>query len=70
MEFAPDGQTLAVAQSNRAVTLMDIRTMEISDQFEKQRSRILSVSFNTAGDRLVSVSEDRTVVIAPVAINE
>jgi WD40 repeat protein len=70
MEFAPDGQTLAIAQSNRGVTLMDVRNMEVSDRFEKQRSRILSVSLNTAADRLVSVSEDKTVVIVPIVVNE
>jgi WD40 repeat protein len=70
MEFAPDGQVLAIAQSNRGVTLMDIRTMEPGDRFEKQRSRILSVSFDTTGSRLVSVSEDKTVVIAHVSVNE
>jgi hypothetical protein len=70
LEFSPDGQTLAIAQSNRAVSLFDVRKMEVVDRFEKQRSRVLSISFCPEGDRIVAISEDKTVVIARLEIKQ
>jgi WD40 repeat protein len=69
LEFSPDGQTLAIAQSNRGVILLDVRTISVLDRFEKQRSRILSISFSPPGDKIMSISEDKTVVIVPLTIN-
>jgi WD40 repeat protein len=63
MEFSPDGQTLAIAASNKKVYLMNMATRSVTDSIEPQRSRILSVSFNQAANRLVSVSEDKTVAL-------
>jgi WD40 repeat protein len=70
LEFSPDGYTVAVGQSNRGVSLLDARVMEVVDRFEKQRSRVLSVSFSPEGDRIVAVSEDKTVVVVPLEIKD
>ncbi|KAH0788113.1 WD-40 repeat-containing protein [Histomonas meleagridis] len=66
MEFTQDGYTLAIASSDRTIRLMDMRTKTISDELKPQRSRILSVSFNNASTKLVSISEDQTAIIANV----
>jgi WD40 repeat protein len=66
MEFSEDGHTLAIAASNRKVLLMDMNTRTVSSSIDPQRSRVYSASFNRDMDKLISVSEDKTVVIAPV----
>jgi WD40 repeat protein len=66
MEFSADGQTLAIAASNRKALLMDMSTKTVTSSIDPQRSRVLSVSFNKSMDKLVMVSEDKTVVVAPV----
>lgn len=67
MEFTKDGNTLAIGTSDRSIKLMDIRNRQIISEFRPQRSRVLSVSFNYDNTQLVSVSEDKTVIIADVA---
>ena len=66
MTFSRDGNTLAIGASDRSVKLMDIRNKQIISEFKPQRSRVLSVAFNHESTQLVSVSEDKTVIIADV----
>jgi WD40 repeat protein len=71
VQFSHHGQWLAARQSNRGITLMDIRApdnLEVLGRFEKQRSRVLAVSFDRDDTQIVCVSEDKTVVIAPLIV--
>jgi WD40 repeat protein len=68
MEFSYDGQTLVVAGSNKRISLFDVGMGTVTHYVELQRSRILSVSFDQFARKIVSVSEDKTVVIAPVTV--
>lgn len=66
LEFSSDGRTLAIAQSNKKMALLDIEALSVTSEISPQMSRVLCVSFNRDCDQVVSVSEDKTVMIAPV----
>jgi WD40 repeat protein len=68
MEFSHDGQTLAIAGSNKRISLLDVGMGTVTHYIEPQRSRVLSVSFDQYARNVVTVSEDKTVVIAPVTV--
>jgi WD40 repeat protein len=68
MEFSHDGQTLAVAGSNKRISLFDIGMGTVTHYVELQRSRILSISFDQFARNIVSVTKDKTVIIAPVTL--
>lgn len=69
IEFSQDGNTLAIASSNKRVSLLDMRKLEFP-YLEQQLSRIISVSFNSDSTKIVSASEDRTVLIANIVEKE
>lgn len=68
LQFSDDGMTLLVAGSNHRITMLDMRSdgalMDYID--DKQKSRILDVSFNCDADKVLSICDDETVMIAPV----
>ena len=66
LEFSSDGRTLAIAQSNRKMAMLDMATRTVCSEIDPQRSRVLCVSFNRDCDQMVSVSEDKTVIVVPV----
>ncbi|KAK8882634.1 hypothetical protein M9Y10_045276 [Tritrichomonas musculus] len=69
IEFSHDGQTLAIASSNKRVSLLDMMMLE-HPFIEQQRSRIISISFNSDSSQIVSASEDKTVIIANIVQDE
>jgi WD40 repeat protein len=70
VEFSHDGQALATAGSNKRISLLDVGMGAVTHYIEPQRSRVLSVSFDRHARSIVTVSEDKTVVIAPVTVAE
>lgn len=65
LDYSSDGQFLAVAQSNRCVSLIDLNAhpAAVCSKIEPHRSRAISVAFNHDGTQLVCIGEDKTVVI-------
>ena len=69
LEFSRDGRTLAIAGSNKRISLLDMSMLE-HPFIEQQRSRVISISFNSDSSQIVSASEDRTVIIANIIDDE
>lgn len=69
IEFSNDGRTLAIAGSNKRISLLDMAMLE-HPYNEQQRSRIISISFNHDSTQIVSASEDKTVIIADIIEGE
>ena len=64
------GNTLLVAGSNHRLSLLDMRSFVMDYVDDKQKSRIIDVSFNCDADKVLSISDDETVMIAPVVTTE
>ena len=69
LQFSRDGKTLAIAGSNKRVSLLDMAMLQFP-YIEQQRSRVISIAFNPDCSKLVSVSEDKTVLIADIIQEE
>ena len=59
--WSPDGRWLAVALSQERIQILDARTLEVLAEFGGHEDWIWSLSFDAAGTRLLSASNDQTV---------
>jgi WD40 repeat protein len=63
LSFSPDGRTLAASGVDHAVHLWDVATGKERHRLEGHRGRVAAVAFSADGQRLISGSEDTSLLV-------
>ena len=62
LAVSPDGEHFASGSTDRQVKIWELSTLECIHSFEEHKDQVWALTFNTNGDKLISVSDDMSIL--------
>lgn len=69
-EFSPDGQTLAIIDTDNTFSLWDYRSGTLAQRFIGHQDRVIAVDFTSDGQQILSSSFDGTAILWDAATGQ
>ena len=68
VSFSPDNEHLVSGSSDGCVKVWEVNTRQCVHTFSEHQDQVWGVKLNHTGDRLVSVSDDRTINVYAIPV--
>ena len=68
VSFSPDNEHLVSGSSDGCVKVWEVSTRQCVHTFKEHQDQVWGVKLNHSGDRLVSVSDDRTINVYAIPV--